>query len=208
MTAPLFARVVLACAAAAPLAPACGPRAASPVVTFAASAVGREAAVLGAQFARFRTRRPDVTVEIRATPDAADTRHQLYVQWLNAHAADPDVLQIDVIWTPEFAAAEWILPLDRFQPAADDFLPAAIAANRWEGRLFALPWFVDVGMLYWRTDLASSPPRDFTELRAQAARHMLSHRSQRLEPASERPVVTAVRSVARDHTAWPSCGHF
>jgi multiple sugar transport system substrate-binding protein len=164
----------LICVAAAALTLACGPRAASPVVTFAASAVGQEAAVLGAQFARFRARRPDVRVEIRATPDAADTRHQLYVQWLNAHVPDPDVLQIDVIWTPEFAAAEWVLPLDRFQLATDDFLPAAIAANRWNGRLFALPWFVDVGMLYWRTDLAPSPPRDFDELRAQADRRLLS----------------------------------
>jgi multiple sugar transport system substrate-binding protein len=163
----------LACAAAAALAVACGPRSASPVVTFAASAVGQEAAVLRAQFARFHARRPDVRVEIRATPDAADTRHQLYVQWLNAHVPDPDVLQIDVIWTPEFAAAEWILPVDRFRPATDDFLPAAIAANRWNGRLFALPWFVDVGMLYWRTDLAAAPPRTFDELRAQAGRRLL-----------------------------------
>lgn len=164
----------LICAAAVALTAACGPRAASPVITFAASAVGQEAAVLRAQFARFRVLRPDVRVEIRPTPDAADTRHQLYVQWLNAHVPDPDVLQIDVIWTPEFAAAEWILPLDRFQPAAGDFLPAALAANRWNGRLFALPWFVDVGMLYWRTDLAPSPPRDFDELRAQAGRGRLS----------------------------------
>jgi multiple sugar transport system substrate-binding protein len=173
MSATRFALIAAGLTAAA-LAAACGPRATSPVVTFAASAVGQEAAVLRAQFARFRARRPDVRVEIRATPDAADTRHQLYVQWLNAHVPDPDVLQIDVIWTPEFAAAEWILPLDRFQPAADDFLPAAIAANRWNGRLFALPWFVDVGMLYWRTDLAPSPPRNFDELRAQADRRLLS----------------------------------
>ena len=152
---------------------ACGPRAALPVITFAASAVGREAAVLEAQFARFQARRPDVRVEIRATPDAADTRHQLYVQRLNARVSDPDVLQIDVIWTPEFAAAEWILPLDRFRPATDDFLAAAIAANRWHGRLFALPWFVDVGMLYWRTDLAASPPRNLDELRSQTAQHLL-----------------------------------
>lgn len=163
----------VSCTAAAVLAAACGPPVTSPVVTFAASAVGQEAAVLRAQFERFRERRPDLRVEIRVTPDAADTRHQLYVQWLNAHVPDPDVLQLDVIWTPEFAAAEWILPLDRFQPAADDFVPASIAANRWNGRLFALPWFVDVGMLYWRTDLAPSAPRTFDELRAQAARRAL-----------------------------------
>ena len=163
----------VSCTVAAVLAAACGPAVTSPVVTFAASAVGQEAAILRAQFERFRERRPDVRVEIRVTPDAADTRHQLYVQWLNAHVPDPDVLQLDVIWTPEFAAAEWILPLDRFQPAADDFVPASIAANRWNGRLFALPWFIDVGMLYWRTDLAPAAPRTFDELRAQTARRTL-----------------------------------
>ncbi len=110
-----------------------------------------------------------MSVEVRATPDAADTRHQLYVQWLNAHAAEPDLLQLDVIWTPEFAAAGWILPLDRFRPATDGFFPAAIAANRWDGSLYALPWFIDVGMLYWRTDLAPAPPATFDELRAAAA---------------------------------------
>jgi hypothetical protein len=31
----------------------------------------------------------------------------------NARARDPDVLQLDVIWTPEFAAAGWVLALDR-----------------------------------------------------------------------------------------------
>jgi multiple sugar transport system substrate-binding protein len=135
----------------------------------AASAVGREAALVQAQLARFEAQHPDLRVELRATPDEADTRHQLYVHWLNAHATDPDVLQLDVIWTPEFAAAGWVHPLDRFRPATDQFLPAAVAANSWRGQLFALPWFVDVGMLYWRTDLADRPPRDLAALAAEAA---------------------------------------
>ena len=142
------------------------------VLTFAGSAVGKEADVLRAQLARFE-RESGLRVEIRSTPDAADTRHQLYVQWLNAHVPDPDILQIDVIWTPEFAAAGWVLPLDRFQPPTSAFLPAAIAANRWDGSLYALPWFVDVGMLYWRTDLNRAPPSTFAQLRAQAAARSL-----------------------------------
>lgn len=148
---------------------ACAPRAGATPLTLAASAVGREGALVQAQLARFEAAHPGLRVELRSTPDEADTRHQLYVHWLNAHATDPDVLQLDVIWTPEFAAAGWILPLDRFQPAADEFLPAAIAANSWRGEIFALPWFVDVGMLYWRTDLADAPPRDLAALAAQAA---------------------------------------
>ena len=57
------------------------------------------------------------------------------------------MLQLDVVWTAEFAAAGWILPLDSFQPDTGAFFPASIAANTWNGRLFALPWFIDVGML-------------------------------------------------------------
>jgi len=148
---------------------ACAPSSSSPGLTMAASAVGREGALLQAQLARFAAQHPDLRIELRSTPDEADTRHQLYVHWLNAHATDPDVLQLDVIWTPEFAAAGWILPLDRFQPPADEFLPAAVAANSWRGQLFALPWFVDVGMLYWRTDLADRPPTDLATLAAAAA---------------------------------------
>ena len=49
------------------------------------------------QLARFREKHPGVRVELRVTPDAADQRHQLYVQWLNARAPEPDVLQLDII---------------------------------------------------------------------------------------------------------------
>jgi multiple sugar transport system substrate-binding protein len=139
------------------------------VVTFPASAVGREADILRQQLARFQEQHPEIRVELRQTPDASDQRHQLYVQWLNAHASDPDVLQLDVVWTAEFAAAGWILPLDRFRPDTADFFPATVRANRWKGTLYALPWFVDVGMLYYRTDLMAAPPRTFQDLTRLAA---------------------------------------
>ncbi|MGE0826447.1 MAG: ABC transporter substrate-binding protein [Candidatus Binatia bacterium] len=139
------------------------------VVTFPSSAVGAEGDVLQRQLARFMAAHPDITVLQQATPDAADQRHQLYVQWLNAGAHDPDILQLDVIWTAEFAAAGWLLPLDPFSPATEQFFSTTIEANRWAGRLYALPWFVDVGMLYWRTDLLTSPPATFADLTQQAA---------------------------------------
>jgi multiple sugar transport system substrate-binding protein len=136
-------------------------------LTISGSAVGREAGILRVQLARFSAAR-GIPVEIRATPDSADQRHQLYVQWLNARAPEPDVLQLDVVWTAEFAAARWLLPLDGFSPSTDDFFPATLDANRWNGQLFGLPWFVDVGMLYWRTDLFDRPPATFDELTAMA----------------------------------------
>jgi multiple sugar transport system substrate-binding protein len=140
------------------------------VVTFPISALGAEGRVLVGQLARFMKSNPGIKVVQRITPDAADQKHQLYVQWLNAGASDPDILQLDVIWTPEFAAAGWILPLDRFRPDTAAFFRPTIEANRWQDSLYALPWFADVGMLYWRTDLMRSPPATFEELVQQARR--------------------------------------
>jgi multiple sugar transport system substrate-binding protein len=145
------------------------------VVTFPGSSLGAEAEVLNRQLARFNAENPGIRVVRRDTPDAADQRHQLYVQWLNAGASDPDILQLDAIWTPEFAAAGWILPLDRFGPDTAAFFPPTIVTNRWQDTLFALPWFVDVGMLYWRTDLVPAPPQTLSELVQQAKRARQRH---------------------------------
>jgi multiple sugar transport system substrate-binding protein len=155
------------------LAAACGGGTSLPgpaVVTFPISALGAEGQVLVRQLARFMAENPGIKVVQRVTPDAADQKHQLYVQWLNAGASDPDILQLDVIWTPEFAAAGWILPLNQFRPDTAAFFPSTIAANRWQDSLYALPWFIDVGMLYWRTDLMSRPPATFDELVRDARR--------------------------------------
>lgn len=148
---------------------ACGEEPEGTVITFPGSAVGEEARVLERQLGRFMEQNPGIRVVQRRTPDAADQRHQLYVQWLNAQASDPDILQLDVIWTPEFAAAGWILPLQRFGPEEDAFFESTLRANRWwEGELYALPWFVDVGMLYWRSDLMDEPPATFEEMASRA----------------------------------------
>ena len=140
------------------------------IVTFPISALGAEGEVLVRQLSRFMAENPGIRVEQRVTPDAADQKHQLYVQWLNAGASDPDILQLDVIWTPEFAAAGWILPLDKFSPDKSAFFPSTITANEWQDSLYALPWFIDVGMLYYRTDLMSHPPTSYRELVSESRR--------------------------------------
>ncbi len=146
-----------------------------PALTFSGSVVGREGEIVRRQLDRFEQLHPGLSVDIRVTPDAADQRHQLYVQWLNAHASEPDVLQLDVVWTAEFAAAGWIAPVGPYQPDENRFFAAAIAAHRWSGRLYALPWFVDVGMLYRRTDLVPRAAADLDDLRELAGRAQREH---------------------------------
>ncbi len=136
-------------------------------LTVAASSVGTEGAVLRKQLERFEALHPNVRVELLRTPDDASQRHQLFVQWLNAETPHPDVLQLDVIWVPEFAAAGWLRPLDDFavlEEALSDVWPNVAEAVSWRGRTFAVPWFIDVGMIYYRRDLIDAPPTTLQEL--------------------------------------------
>jgi multiple sugar transport system substrate-binding protein len=142
------------------------------VLTFSGSALGAEGTLVAKQLKRFMQLHPDVRVELQRTPDDASQRHQLYVQWLNARVGNPDILQLDVVWTPEFAAAGWVLPLTRFAPATSEFFPATIAANTWAGQLYALPWFADVGLLFRRTDFVPDEPRNLGELVTDAKQAM------------------------------------
>ena len=165
-----FARRVLPLAFVAACAGA--PKTNETVLTFSGSALGAEGTLVAKQLKRFMQLNPGIRVELQRTPDDANQRHQLYVQWLNARVGNPSILQLDVIWTPEFAAAGWVLPLDRYGPVKSDFFPATIAANTWAGKLYALPWFADVGLLYRRTDLVPREPQSLEELVADAQRGM------------------------------------
>jgi ABC-type glycerol-3-phosphate transport system substrate-binding protein len=134
------------------------------VLTFSGSALGAEGTLVAKQLKRFMQLHPGIRVELQRTPDDASQRHQLYVQWLNARVGNPSILQLDVVWTPEFAAAGWVLPLDRYQPARAEFFPATVTANTWAGKLYALPWFADVGLLYRRTDLVAGEPKSLEDM--------------------------------------------
>jgi multiple sugar transport system substrate-binding protein len=119
------------------------------------------------------TQHPGLRVEIQPTPDDATQRHQLYVQWLNAHAS---VLRISSSSTCLDAGVRG----GRVDPSARPVLPTArqlLHGNRGGERLVgeALrdPWFVDVGLLYWRTDLLARGPASMEEL-AQLARQGMS----------------------------------
>ena len=134
------------------------------VITISSSVVGTDGPLLRRQLDRFMRLNPEIEVRLHRVSDDATQRHQLFVQWLNARAGDPDVLELDVVWTSEFAAAGWLLPLK--DPSIDTtaYFPGTIRACRWVGELYALPWYADVGLLYRRTDLVPREPRSLDEL--------------------------------------------
>ena len=112
-------------------------------------------------------------------PASSDVQHQYYITTLEGGGSDLDVISMDVIWVPEFSRAGWLLDLsDRLSPSErGDFFPAPIDACTYRGRLFGVPWYIDAGVLYYRSDLLEKyglrVPQTYPEL-ADAAEVVLA----------------------------------
>jgi trehalose/maltose transport system substrate-binding protein len=92
-------------------------------------------------------------VKLVSTPADAQERLALYQSLLASKSDKVDVFQIDVVW-PGILANQF-LDLNQFiEPAKlDGYFQTLIANNTVDGKLVAVPWFVDAGMLYYRKDL-------------------------------------------------------
>lgn len=119
-------------------------------------------------------------VSVVSTPNSTTERLALYQQLLAAGAADIDVLQIDVIW-PGILAPH-LLDLGPHTDGAEDaHFPAIVQNNTVTGRLVALPWFTDAGVLYFRRDLlekyGDEVPATWAELTQTARRIQAAERA-------------------------------
>ncbi len=118
----------------------------------------------------FEQEHPDIRVKEETLPASSDEQHQFYVINLEAGSRDFDVFAIDVIWVAEFAKAGWLRELTALLPEAERtaFFSGPVEAVTVDGRVYAIPWFIDAGVLYYRKDLLAQygfePPRTWGQL--------------------------------------------
>ncbi|HET8802414.1 MAG TPA: ABC transporter substrate-binding protein [Marinobacter sp.] len=91
-------------------------------------------------------------VQVVSTPNSATERLSLYQQLLAARSGDIDVFQIDVVW-PGMLANHMVDLSEYIDGAGDKHFQSLIRNNTVDGRLVAMPWFTDAGVLYYRKDL-------------------------------------------------------
>lgn len=163
----------------ASIALAAGITAQAATIAISCGAVGRELEICRAGAAEWAARTGH-TVKLVSTPNSSSERLALYQQLLGARAPDLDVLQVDIVW-PGILAGHLV---DLSAAAADiraDFFPQLVRNDTVGGRLVALPWFVDVGLLYYRRDLLdrhdAPVPRTWTELTDTATRVQQAERA-------------------------------
>lgn len=104
---------------------------------------------------RFHKKHPNIRVEREVGPHSSTEYHDLLTQKLKNRDTSVDVFFMDVIWPPEFAAAGWALPLNKYFSKEEQtkFLKAPIQANRYGEDIFGVPFWISSGLLYYRKDL-------------------------------------------------------
>ena len=168
-----IATTTLLCCLAALLVAGCGSNEGGDVeIVFAAG--NDPSGATEALIDEYNAAHPGVLVKFQAMPANTDTQHDAYVTYLSAHESNIDLYSLDVIWTAEFARAGWIVELPEGYIETGDFLEGPVESVTYDGKLYAVPWFTDAGVLYYRRDLledAGLPvPETWTQFKAACGR--------------------------------------
>ncbi len=124
------------------------------------------------------------TVEwTQMTNDSAQMHDQLLTT-LSSGSSEYDVISMDVVWAGEFAGAGYIEPIDIWMEedglSYENYNTGSMTSGNFKGKQYTLPYFPDVGLLYFRSDIVSEEDQqklisgDYTydDLAAMAEKYM------------------------------------
>lgn len=96
---------------------------------------------------------PKEKVTFVELPTDADAQRQQMIQNAQTKSDAYSVLSLDVVWTSEFAAHQWIdrLPADKFP--LDKMMKPVVETGKYRGGQYSIPHASDGGLLYYRKDL-------------------------------------------------------
>ncbi len=118
----------------------------------------------------FNQKHPDIELEIIEGPNATNQVEDLYTSSFLLGNSPYDLVFMDIVWVPKFAAAGWLRGLSDRVSKTDltAFLDGDVNGGRYQDELYRMPVRSDGGMLYYRTDLLQEggyePPKTFAEL--------------------------------------------
>ena len=128
------------------------------------------------------TSQTGIRVEILPSPETAGEQLRVWRKLLDSHATIPDLYAIDEIWPA--ILADQLLDLKPYVPAQEiaEQFPALIANFTVNHRLVALPYHLNTGVLFYRTDLLRKygyrvPPKTWQELENAAVRIQAGERN-------------------------------
>jgi len=115
-----------------------------------------------------------IKVKLVPHPSASDASYQQLARAFSSKSSSIDVMMLDVVWPGAFSS--YLVNLKPKLGKASKQHAAGIVKNATiGGKLVAMPWFSDFGILYYRSDLLkkygySSPPKTWSQLFTMAAK--------------------------------------
>lgn len=103
-------------------------------------------------------------VSIETLPNDATAQREQLVRRLAAKDSSIDLMSLDVVYTAEFANADFLLPYSPEEAAdlTDGMLDAPIETAMWKDTLFAVPFKSNAQLLWYRKSLAKKAGVDPT----------------------------------------------
>ncbi|MCW2903471.1 MAG: Maltose/maltodextrin transporter, substrate binding periplasmic protein MalE [Streptosporangiaceae bacterium] len=96
---------------------------------------------------------PNEQARIIELSESADQQRQQMIQNAQTKSDSYTVLNLDVVWTAEFAANRWLVELPKSQFDLSKLLEPTVSTGQYRDRLYAVPFTSDGGLLYYRKDL-------------------------------------------------------
>ncbi len=123
------------------------------------------------QFDKWNAAHPKEKVSLAELPESADQQRQQMVQNAQTKSDAYSVLYLDVVWTAEFAANQWVMQLPADQFPLDKMVQPAVKTGQYFGKQYGIPYASDGGLLYYRKDLLtaagiSDPPKTWADMEA------------------------------------------
>jgi multiple sugar transport system substrate-binding protein len=109
---------------------------------------------------------PEHQAEFHALQGVADDHYSQMVGQAEASKSDVDIFSLDVPWVAEFADRGFIREMPVSDEELDGFLTQPLETCRWDQKLWALPFYTNAGLLYYRSDLIKGlePPTGWPQL--------------------------------------------
>lgn len=109
---------------------------------------------------------PDEQVTLKELAGESDDQRETLVQSLQAKSSDYDVMALDVIWTADFAANQWLAPLTGdLEVDTSKLLQPTVESATYNGTLYAVPQNTNGQLLYRNTELVAEAPKTFADLK-------------------------------------------
>jgi multiple sugar transport system substrate-binding protein len=117
--------------------------------------MGREGEVVQELVDEFERLNPGIEVEVQQLPWSA-AHEKLLTAFVGR--ATPDVAQLGNTWVAEFSALRALEPLDSWLARSESldsslFFPGIWDTNLIDGMPYAVPWYVDTRVLFYRKDI-------------------------------------------------------